>query len=96
MEMIAQLPLQGLVPVGRRPAAVRPYALSGARLRPAASGGGEFVPSPRPTYDPARQIATFPDGTPLTAMATSVKTNPDGDHKNPPPHDEGADPGVFE
>jgi hypothetical protein len=29
-------------------------------------------------------------------MATSVKTNPDGDHKNPPPHDEGSDPGVFE
>ncbi|MCD9194227.1 hypothetical protein [Streptomyces albireticuli] len=47
-------------------------------------------------FDPVSQTAAHTDGTPLTAMATSQKTNPDGDPKNPPPHDEGADPGFFE
>ncbi|WP_432039418.1 putative ATP-grasp-modified RiPP [Streptomyces cucumeris] len=79
--------------MGTAPAGIRPYALAGARFRPAASPS---VPRPRPVYDPVSQTSRFEDGTPLTVMATSQKTNQDGDIKNPPPSDEGADPGAFE
>ncbi|MFD5697882.1 hypothetical protein [Streptomyces lasiicapitis] len=47
-------------------------------------------------YDPVTQTASLEDGTPLVSMATSKKTNPDGDMKNPPPPDEGDDPGFIE
>ncbi|QNP70463.1 putative ATP-grasp-modified RiPP [Streptomyces roseirectus] len=70
----------------------RPYALSGARFRPAS----ENPVLSAPVYDPRTQTARLADGVPLTSMATSQKTNPDGDVKNPPPSDEGADPGAFE
>lgn len=93
MQLIAPLPLQRTAPVADLPLGVRPYAIAGARLQPFAPAP---VPHPRPVYDPVTQTARFPDGMPLTAMATSQKTNPDGDPKNPPPHDEGGDPGVFE
>lgn len=95
MNLAQPFPLQAPAPVGTVPTAIRPYAVTGARMTPfRASGAG--TAAPRPVYDPATQTASLPDGTPLTTMATSVKTNPDGDPGNPPPHDEGADPGVFE
>ncbi|MDJ0344217.1 putative ATP-grasp-modified RiPP [Streptomyces sp. H10-C2] len=93
MRIAAPFPLQTPAPVGARPGPVRPYAVTGARLQTA---DPQAVPDPRPVYDPRTQTAAYADGTPLTAMATSKKTNPDGDTKNPPQHDEGADPGVFE
>ncbi|MFE1176842.1 putative ATP-grasp-modified RiPP [Streptomyces sp. NPDC058773] len=93
MQLIAPLPLQGHAPVADMPGATRPFAVAGARFRPSMSSA---VPQPRPVYNPATQTARFRDGTALTAMATSQKTNPDGDPKNPPPHDEGGDPGFFE
>jgi hypothetical protein len=65
--------------------------VTGARFQPVTGLRRET-----PVYNPLTQTAAMLDGTPLTAMATSQKTNPDGDPKNPPPHDEGADPGVFE
>ncbi|OPF74051.1 hypothetical protein VT50_0227240 [Streptomyces antioxidans] len=93
MQLVAPLPLQTGAPVSTAPSGIRPYALAGAHFRPATSTA---VPQPRPVYDPASQTAKFEDGTPLTAMATSQKTNQDGDINNPPPSDEGGDPGAFE
>ncbi|MGA6157776.1 putative ATP-grasp-modified RiPP [Stenotrophomonas sp. NPDC087984] len=93
MQLVAPLPLQASAPVGTAPGSIRPYALAGARFRPAAAAA---VPRPRPVYDPASQTARLEDGAPLTTMATSQKTNQDGDIKNPPPSDEGGDPGAFE
>ncbi|MFD7162738.1 putative ATP-grasp-modified RiPP [Streptomyces violascens] len=72
---------------------LRPYALVGARLHVTA------LSAPRVEtriYDPVTQTAALADGTPLIAMASSQKTNPDGDMKNPPPSDEGPDPGFIE
>ncbi|MGW4075220.1 putative ATP-grasp-modified RiPP [Streptomyces rhizosphaericus] len=93
MQLVAPLPLQASAPVSAAPSSVRPYALAGARFRPAASA---VVPRPRPVYDPVSQTARFEDGTALTTMATSQKTNQDGDINNPPPSDEGGDPGAIE
>ncbi|WP_329559524.1 putative ATP-grasp-modified RiPP [Streptomyces uncialis] len=76
------------------PTGARPYALGGARFTAASPASASSLGLP--AYDPVRQTAAYQDGTPLTTMATSKKTNPDGDIKNPPPHDEGADPGCFE
>ncbi|WP_416970374.1 putative ATP-grasp-modified RiPP [Streptomyces sp. 4F14] len=92
MQLVASLPLQGQAPVAVAPTGQRPYAIKDARFRPLSDG----PVSSAPVYDPQTQTARLVDGTPLTSMATSQKTNPDGDPKNPPPHDEGDDPGVFE
>lgn len=90
--MFATLSLQAPPPVALAPGPVRPYAVVGAGLLSASStvAGGKGLP----VYNPVTQTAAYRDGTPLTAMATTVKTNPDGDPGNPPPHDEGADPGF--
>ncbi|QTI88637.1 putative ATP-grasp-modified RiPP [Streptomyces sp. AgN23] len=93
MQLVAPLPLQTSAPVGTAPDSIRPYALAGARFRPATSAA---VPQGRPVYDPVSQTARFEDGAPLTAMATSQKTNQDGAINNPPPSDEGGDPGAIE
>lgn len=93
MQLAAPFPLQTPAPIGATPGPVRPYAVTDARLQTADPNAAT---SPPPAYDPRTQTAAYADGTPLTTMATSKKTNPDGDTKNPPPHDEGADPGVFE
>ncbi|MFI1868159.1 hypothetical protein [Streptomyces jumonjinensis] len=94
MELIAALPLQSHPPLAMQPARTRPYALAGARfVKTTTRADG---PVEVPVFNPLTQTAAYADGTPLTAMATSKKTNPDGSIKNPPPSDEGADPGVFE
>ncbi|MET9295608.1 putative ATP-grasp-modified RiPP [Streptomyces sp. NPDC003077] len=93
MKLIEALPLGRPSPVAARPVGLRPYALEGARYHSIA------LTHPRTetrVYDPVTQTAFSEDGTPLVAMATSQKTNPDGDPKNPPPHDEGDDPGFIE
>ncbi|MFJ7901932.1 putative ATP-grasp-modified RiPP [Streptomyces sp. NPDC096198] len=93
MNVIEALPLGRPAPVAQRPSSVRPYALQGARFR------ASDLSAPRVetrVYDRVTQTASMADGTPLITMATSQKTNPDGDPKNPPPHDEGGDPGFIE
>ncbi|GAQ53867.1 hypothetical protein a10_03672 [Streptomyces acidiscabies] len=92
MQLVASLPLQGDAPVAVAPKGLRPYAIKDARLHPRSDGAVLSAP----VYDPETQTARFADGSPLTSMATSKKTNPDGYPKNPPPSDEGGDPGVFE
>ncbi|MGW1202042.1 putative ATP-grasp-modified RiPP [Streptomyces cyaneofuscatus] len=93
MNIIEPLPLGRPVPVALRPSPVRPYALQGARFTPVDLS----VPwAETRVYDRVTQTATMADGTPLITMATSRKTNPDGDPKNPPSHDEGSDPGFVE
>ncbi len=96
MKLAQPFPLQAPAPTAGRPAALRPYAVTGAHLTPAGPPRAPGAVAPLPVYDPVTQTAAFADGTPLTTMSTSQKTNPDGDPKSPPPHDEGADPGVFE
>ncbi|MEV8022540.1 putative ATP-grasp-modified RiPP [Streptomyces sp. NPDC086554] len=93
MNLIEALPLGRSAPVAPCPIGLRPYALVGARFTTAELN----VPHVETrVYDPVTQTASLEDGTPLTAMATSQKTNPDGDKDNPPPHDEGPDPGFIE
>ncbi|MEU0844407.1 hypothetical protein ABZ370_33700 [Streptomyces sp. NPDC005962] len=75
------------------PSAIRPYAVRGALVRQPLPGSATGL---RPVYNPETLTSAYPDGTPLTTMATSQKTNQDGDIKNPPPSDEGGDPGVIE
>ncbi|OMI33596.1 putative ATP-grasp-modified RiPP [Streptomyces sparsogenes] len=93
MNLIEALPLGRPAPVGTAPVGMRPYALQGARFRVS----DLTAPSVETrVYDPVAQTASMADGTPLVSMATSQKTNPDGDIKNPPPSDEGSDPGYIE
>ncbi|WP_172385655.1 putative ATP-grasp-modified RiPP [Streptomyces sp. MNP-20] len=92
MQLISPMPLGQQPLVAAFPTPLRPYGLAGARSRPV-SAAVEYV---APVYDPVSQTAALPDGTPLTAMATSKKTVQDGDIKNPPPPDEGSDPGSVE
>ncbi|MFJ6657953.1 hypothetical protein ACIQNG_16530 [Streptomyces sp. NPDC091377] len=93
MNLIQALPLGRLAPTSSVPTELRPYALQGARFHVT-----DLTAPPAETriYDPLSQTASMSDGTPLVAMATSQKTNPDGDPGNPPPNDEGADPGYVE
>ncbi|MFF2845261.1 hypothetical protein ACFVT5_02865 [Streptomyces sp. NPDC058001] len=93
MNVIEALPLGRPAPIAQRPSYVRPYALQGARFT------ASDLSAPRTetrVYDRMTQTASMEDGTLLITMATSRKTNPDGDHKNPPPSDEGGDPGYTE
>ncbi|MER7793884.1 hypothetical protein [Streptomyces sp. NPDC097640] len=93
MQLASPIPLQSRIPVAARPGVIRPYAVFGAHVQQPLPGAAI---GPRPVYNPVTQTSAYPDGTPLATMATSQKTSPDGDIKNPPPADEGGDPGVIE
>ena len=76
MKLAQPFPLQAPAPTAGRPAALRPYAVTGAHLTPAGPPREPGAVAPLPVYDPVTQTAAFADGTPLITMSTSQKTNP--------------------